>query len=117
MDRICTPSGWIRWTCGAAWGWCSSAPILSHHVDLRQRGGGLKLNGVHGDFPALVENSLRQAALWDEVKIACARARSRSRAASSSAVHRARSGGGTGGAADGRAGQRARSIATARIEE
>ena len=29
---------------------------------------GLKLNGVHGDFPALVENSLRQAALWDEVK-------------------------------------------------
>jgi len=29
---------------------------------------GLKLNGVHADFPALVENSLRQAALWDEVK-------------------------------------------------
>ena len=29
---------------------------------------GLKLNGVEGDYPALVENSLRQAALWDEVK-------------------------------------------------
>ena len=29
---------------------------------------GLKLNGVRGDYPALVEKSLRQAALWDEVK-------------------------------------------------
>ena len=29
---------------------------------------GLKLNGVHGDYPQLVESSLRQAALWDEVK-------------------------------------------------
>jgi phosphate transport system ATP-binding protein len=29
---------------------------------------GLKLNGVEGDYPALAENSLRQAALWDEVK-------------------------------------------------
>jgi phosphate transport system ATP-binding protein len=29
---------------------------------------GLKLNGVRGDHPELVENSLRQAALWDEVK-------------------------------------------------
>ena len=29
---------------------------------------GLKLNGVKGDYPELVENSLRQAALWDEVK-------------------------------------------------
>ena len=29
---------------------------------------GLKLNGVQGDYPGLVENSLRQAALWDEVK-------------------------------------------------
>jgi phosphate transport system ATP-binding protein len=29
---------------------------------------GLKLNGVRGDYPDLVEKSLRQAALWDEVK-------------------------------------------------
>jgi phosphate transport system ATP-binding protein len=29
---------------------------------------GLKLNGVRGDYPSLVETSLRQAALWDEVK-------------------------------------------------
>jgi phosphate transport system ATP-binding protein len=29
---------------------------------------GLKLNGVRGDYPMLVEKSLRQAALWDEVK-------------------------------------------------
>ncbi len=29
---------------------------------------GLKLNGVRGDYPVLVEKSLRQAALWDEVK-------------------------------------------------
>ena len=29
---------------------------------------GLKLNGVRGDYPLLVETSLRQAALWDEVK-------------------------------------------------
>jgi len=29
---------------------------------------GLKLNGVQGDYPQLVESSLRQAALWDEVK-------------------------------------------------
>ena len=29
---------------------------------------GLKLNGVGGDYPALVEKNLRQAALWDEVK-------------------------------------------------
>ena len=29
---------------------------------------GLKLNGVRGDYPTLVEKSLRQAALWDEVK-------------------------------------------------
>ena len=29
---------------------------------------GLRLNGVKGDYEELVENSLRQAALWDEVK-------------------------------------------------
>jgi phosphate transport system ATP-binding protein len=29
---------------------------------------GLRLNGVKGDYEQLVENSLRQAALWDEVK-------------------------------------------------
>jgi phosphate transport system ATP-binding protein len=29
---------------------------------------GLKLNGVRGDYPALVETSLRKAALWEEVK-------------------------------------------------
>jgi phosphate transport system ATP-binding protein len=29
---------------------------------------GLKLNGIRGDYPVLVEKSLRQAALWDEVK-------------------------------------------------
>ena len=29
---------------------------------------GLKLNGIGGDHEALVEKSLRQAALWDEVK-------------------------------------------------
>jgi phosphate transport system ATP-binding protein len=29
---------------------------------------GLRLNGIKGDYPALVEKSLRQAALWDEVK-------------------------------------------------
>ncbi len=29
---------------------------------------GLKLNGIRGDYPLLVEKSLRQAALWDEVK-------------------------------------------------
>jgi phosphate transport system ATP-binding protein len=29
---------------------------------------GLKLNGVDADYDGLVENSLRQAALWDEVK-------------------------------------------------
>jgi len=35
------------------------------HVDLRQRGGGAQANGVHGDFPALVENSSGRRALWD----------------------------------------------------
>jgi phosphate transport system ATP-binding protein len=29
---------------------------------------GLKLNGVRGDYAEVAENSLRQAALWDEVK-------------------------------------------------
>jgi len=29
---------------------------------------GLRLNGVKGDYEELVENSLRQAALWEEVK-------------------------------------------------
>jgi phosphate transport system ATP-binding protein len=29
---------------------------------------GLRLNGIKGDYPVLVEKSLRQAALWDEVK-------------------------------------------------
>ena len=29
---------------------------------------GLKLNGIGGDYPMLAEKSLRQAALWDEVK-------------------------------------------------
>ena len=29
---------------------------------------GLKLNGISGDYQTLVEKSLRQAALWDEVK-------------------------------------------------
>jgi phosphate transport system ATP-binding protein len=29
---------------------------------------GLRLNGIRGDYQALVEKSLRQAALWDEVK-------------------------------------------------
>jgi phosphate transport system ATP-binding protein len=29
---------------------------------------GLKLNGIRGDYAGLAENSLRQAALWDEVK-------------------------------------------------
>jgi phosphate transport system ATP-binding protein len=29
---------------------------------------GLRLNGIGGDYRALVEKSLRQAALWDEVK-------------------------------------------------
>jgi len=29
---------------------------------------GLRLNGVRGDYPLLAEKSLRQAALWDEVK-------------------------------------------------
>ena len=29
---------------------------------------GLRLNGIRGDYPQLVEKSLRQAALWDEVK-------------------------------------------------
>ena len=29
---------------------------------------GLKLNGIRGNYPELAEKSLRQAALWDEVK-------------------------------------------------
>ena len=29
---------------------------------------GLKLNGIGGDYPKLAEKSLREAALWDEVK-------------------------------------------------
>ena len=29
---------------------------------------GMKLNGIRGNYPELVEKSLRQAALWDEVK-------------------------------------------------
>ena len=42
---------------------------VPHHVDPRQRGRrACKLNGIPGNHAEIVERTLRQAALWDEVK-------------------------------------------------
>ena len=80
---------------------------------------GLRIGGIKDsrDIDARVERALTQAALWEELKTD---ARERSRAVgwpAAAPLHRARAGGGAGGAADGRAGLGARSIATAHIEE
>lgn len=41
-------------------------PLLQEH--LREHSLGARINGYQGDFDELVENSLKQVALWDEVK-------------------------------------------------
>jgi phosphate transport system ATP-binding protein len=48
-----------------------AAQSVSHHVHLRQRGAGLKLNGYYSNrrvLDEIVEKSLKNSALWDEVK-------------------------------------------------
>ena len=74
---------------------------------------GLRLNGFRNrkQMDELVERSLQLAALWDEVKDNAAQEVRRQpfRRPAAAVVHRARAGGGAGGAADGRAGLGARS--------
>ena len=64
-----------------------AADAVPHDVDLRQRGRrapGARATARKAELDAIVERSLRQAALWDEVKDRLARAPWRSRAGSSS---------------------------------
>ena len=55
---------------------------------------GPRINGMKGDLDELVERSLRQAALWDEVKDRLKRQRLRAiRRPAAASLHRARAGG------------------------
>jgi phosphate transport system ATP-binding protein len=63
---------------------------------------GARINGYRGNMDELVERSLRQAALWDEVKDRLnASALALSGGAAATSVHCPRAGRGAGGAADG----------------
>ena len=73
---------------------------------------GPRIHGTsdRGTLAEIVERSLKQAALWDEVKDRLQRQRPRPlRRAAAAALHRQGSGGGSEGPADGRADLRARS--------
>ena len=63
-----TPPTSTRSRCAGASAWCSRSPTRSRSPSTTTSPTGLRINGIKGNLDDLVEQALRGAALWDEVK-------------------------------------------------
>ena len=110
--RTSTATTSTRSSCDGASAWCSRSPTRSRSRSSRTSPIGPRIHGLRDPvaIKELVERSLRQAALWDEVadRLDCVGARALGRPAAA-ALHRARARGPARGAAHGRARLGARS--------
>ena len=68
--RTSTPRAWTWWTCAGGWAWSSSGPTPSPRASTTTwpSGRGCMASATGAELDEIVERSLRQAALWDEVK-------------------------------------------------
>ena len=64
----CTTSAWTRSRCGGASAWSSRSRTRSRSRSTTTSRSGRRSTGTRGNMDELVEESLRKAALWDEVK-------------------------------------------------